>query len=332
MKFGPVPVTNAEGAILAHATWSVSVDGAQGMIPKGSVLTAAHIAEIERAGVTDVQVAQMDVGDIGEDDAALAVARALVDGQSGIEVTAPKGGRVNLVAKGAGLVTLDVEAIHQTNAVSPSITVATVLPLKKLGARGLIATIKIIPFAVAGDDLSRACAVGLSAIGMAHGQYASATLIETRVGAELPSDKGRRAMAQRVGHFGMTLTGRCVVPHQEAAMAEALKVAAGEVLLVLTETATSDIRDTAPEALRQAGGEVIHYGMPVDPGNLLFLGRLGAKPVIGLPGCARSPALNGADWVLERVVCGVPITSEDIMAMGVGGLLKEIPERGRPRE
>ena len=72
--------------------------------------------------------------------------------------------------------------------------------------------------------------------------------------------------------------------------------------------------------------------MPVDPGNLLFLGRLGRRPVIGLPGCARSPALNGADWVLERVVCGVPVTAADIQGMGVGGLLKEIPERGRPRE
>ena len=54
--------------------------------------------------------------------------------------------------------------------------------------------------------------------------------------------------------------------------------------------------------------------------------------MIGLPGCARSPALNGADWVLERVVCGVEVTSRDIAAMGVGGLLKESPARGRPRE
>jgi len=72
--------------------------------------------------------------------------------------------------------------------------------------------------------------------------------------------------------------------------------------------------------------------MPVDPGNLLVLGRIGDRPVIGLPGCARSPALNGADWVLERVACGVPVTSADIAAMGVGGLLKEIPTRPQPRD
>ena len=87
----------------------------------------------------------------------------------------------------------------------------------------------------------------------------------------------------------------------------------------------------APSALRAAGGEVTRFGMPVDPGNLLFLGQLGARAVIGLPGCARSPALNGADWVLSRLVCGIPVTSADIAAMGVGGLLKEIPTRPQPR-
>ena len=72
--------------------------------------------------------------------------------------------------------------------------------------------------------------------------------------------------------------------------------------------------------------------MPVDPGNLLVLGEMGTRPVIGLPGCARSPALNGADWVLERVVCGIDVGAEDIAAMGVGGLLKEIPTRPQPRD
>ena len=87
----------------------------------------------------------------------------------------------------------------------------------------------------------------------------------------------------------------------------------------------------APSAVRRAGGSVERFGMPVDPGNLLFLGQIGERPVIGLPGCARSPALNGADWVLSRVACGIAVSGEDIAAMGVGGLLKEIPTRPQPR-
>jgi molybdenum cofactor cytidylyltransferase len=122
-----------------------------------------------------------------------------------------------------------------------------------------------------------------------------------------------------------------MVDHDAQAIATALKSADAPLICILTGSATSDLHDTAPEGLRRAGGTVAHFGMPVDPGNLLFLGHLGDRPVIGLPGCARSPALNGADWVLERLICGVTVTPADIAAMGVGGLLKEIPSRPRPR-
>jgi molybdenum cofactor cytidylyltransferase len=138
--------------------------------------------------------------------------------------------------------------------------------------------------------------------------------------------------ADRLARFDAALSPRVQVPHDEAAIAEALRAAPGEVLLILTGSATSDAQDVAPAGLRAAGGAVAHYGMPVDPGNLLFLGALGEKPVIGLPGCARSPSLNGADWVLERVLCGVEIGPREITAMGVGGLLKESPARPQPRD
>jgi molybdenum cofactor cytidylyltransferase len=122
------------------------------------------------------------------------------------------------------------------------------------------------------------------------------------------------------------------VPHTVEAVAAALARAPGDMVLILTGSATSDLHDTAPEGLRRAGGRVERFGMPVDPGNLLFFGTLGPRPVIGLPGCARSPALNGADFVLERLACGMTVTADDVAAMGVGGLLKEIPTRPQPRE
>jgi molybdenum cofactor cytidylyltransferase len=81
-----------------------------------------------------------------------------------------------------------------------------------------------------------------------------------------------------------------------------------------------------------AGGEVRRVGMPVDPGNLLVLGKVGATTVIGAPGCARSPKLNGFDWVLDRLLAGLDVGSDDIAAMGVGGLLMEISSRPQPRE
>ena len=144
--------------------------------------------------------------------------------------------------------------------------------------------------------------------------------------------KAREVTARRLRALGMELAGVTAVPHDAAAIAAALPALPGGIVLILTGSATSDLHDTGPEGLRAAGGTVTRFGIPVDPGNLLFLGQLGARPVIGLPGCARSPALNGADWVLERLACGIEVTADDLSAMGVGGLLKEIPIRPQPRE
>ena len=158
-----------------------------------------------------------------------------------------------------------------------------------------------------------------------------AQLIQTFVESD-DGVKGQKAIGDRLERLGVALDDICLVRHETAPLAAAINASEAEAIFILTASATSDVADVAPSALRAAGGRVIHYGMPVDPGNLLFYGDLNGVPVIGLPGCARSPALNGADWVMERMLCGVPVTPRDIAGMGVGGLLKEIPTRPRPRE
>ncbi|WP_204333402.1 hypothetical protein, partial [Proteus mirabilis] len=85
-----------------------------------------------------------------------------------------------------------------------------------------------------------------------------------------------------------------------------------DLVLVFGASAIADRRDVIPAALEQAGGEIEHLGMPVDPGNLLMVGRLGEVPVLGAPGCARSPKENGFDWVLTRLLAGLPVTKADI--------------------
>ena len=87
-----------------------------------------------------------------------------------------------------------------------------------------------------------------------------------------------------------------------------------------------------PAGIVAAGGAVSHFGMPVDPGNLLLLGSLHGEPVVGLPSCARSPKVNGFDFVLQRLFAGLAVTGKDVMRMGVGGLLQEIPNRPQPRD
>jgi molybdenum cofactor cytidylyltransferase len=331
MRFGPVPLSQAEGAILAHSELLP-----EGRLRKGEVLTAAHLAQLAAAGRDRVTVARLEPGDLPEDEAAARLAAALVPdpGGAALAVSAAFTGRVNLNAACPGVVEVDAQAVHALNRVHPAITLATLAPLARVAAGQLAGTVKIIAYAVPEEALSRAAALARAAIRVRRVVRTSAGLILSEVAgqdAKLAA-KGRRAIEGRLRALGMRLADCRTVPHDPAAMATALADLPGEMVLILTGSATSDLQDCAPMAVRTAGGTVARFGMPVDPGNLLFLGDLAGRPVIGLPGCARSPALNGADWVLERLACGIDLTDDDIAAMGVGGLLKEIPTRPQARE
>lgn len=330
MKFGPVPLADAAGAILAH-----SVSLAKGRLRKGVVLDAAALDKLRNAGLTEVTVARLEPGDVHEDAAAERLASALVpDPKAAFLRLAPAStGRVNIYATRNGVAAIDAARINAVNAVHPMITVATVPEWQRMATRGMVATVKIISYAAPGDALEAACEAGREALSLRPVRRKRALLIQTSVGGDEDGAKGQRAMAMRFDRMGMTLGPKTLVAHRIADLKDALISARDQydILCILTGSATSDLHDVAPEALRAAGGTVVHYGMPVDPGNLLFWGNLGSVPVLGLPGCAKSPALNGTDWVLERMLCDVPVTPADIMGMGVGGLLKEPPSRPTPR-
>jgi len=328
LKFGPVKVGVAIGAVLAH---SVSVKGKR--LRKGLILEAGHLAALETAGMAQVTVARLEPGDIHENTAAARLAEALVPypGAAGLRLADPFTGRVNILAEGPGVARLDVVALERFNQVHPMITIATVPPFQQVARGGMVATIKIISYAVPESQVTRAAVAAPSSLWLERPVFADAGLIITEIPGRPAGDKGARVVGDRVRALGMELAETRIVAHETKALATALAEIQGDMVLILTGSATSDPDDVAPEALRLAGGQVERFGMPVDPGNLLFLGGLGKRPVIGLPGCARSPALNGADWVLSRIACGVPVSGEDIARMGVGGLLKEIPTRPQPR-
>jgi molybdenum cofactor cytidylyltransferase len=111
-----------------------------------------------------------------------------------------------------------------------------------------------------------------------------------------------------------------------------LKQEGCDIFLVAGASAIVDRHDVVPAGIERAGGTLIHFGMPVDPGNLLLTGEFDGKPVLGLPGCAKSPKYNGFDMVLERLAAGLTVGRAEIVRMGAGGLLAEIPTRPQPRD
>lgn len=325
MFFGAVPLSEALGAILAH-----SFDLPQGRLRKGRVLDAGDLAALAATGLQQVVVAIPGAEDMGEDHAALRIARAAAG--SGVDCRVVGTGRVNLHAQTAGLVQLQVAGIHAANAIEPMLTLATLPPWRRVAAGEMVATVKVISYAVAASAVEAVAKTLTGAVGLAAPVYQAASLIETLVPGQSPGDKGARVTAARLARLGIALepVQRCA--HDTLVLAATIAADQGKgPLLILTGSATSDPGDVGPAALRAAGGQVVRVGMPVDPGNLLYLGTLGGRLVLGLPGCAKSPALNGADWVLERICCGIPVTAQDIAAMGVGGLLVEPPSRPHSR-
>lgn len=325
MEFGEVAVDEASGAILAH---SVSLGAKR--LRKGVVLGQEELDQLRAAKIDRVTVARLGPEDVHEDEAAADLARAMVGGASGLRAGPASTGRVNLFAEGPGIVEIKPHRIDALNAVHPMITVATVPQWQRMSEGGMVATVKIISYGAPRGVVSQACQAGVGALKLRKPAIREASFLQT-VGPGEDGLKGEAALKTRLDRLGVTLLAPQLLAHEIGPLADALKRSSGEIIFILTSSATSDIQDTAPKAVRQAGGEVMHFGMPVDPGNLLFIGEIHGSPVIGLPGCARSPALNGADWVLERILCGIEIGPAEIMKMGVGGLLKEIPSRPKPR-
>ena len=332
MEFRRFPLEEAEGAILAHG---VKVGGRS--FKKGRVLGAEDVAALNAAGHEAVIAARLEAGDVPEDEAAETVAEAARGG--GVRRAAPFTGRCNLYADAHGVALVDAGRLDEINLIDESLTVATVAPFELVEPGQMLATVKIIPFSAP----KRIVSAGAAAAGRGGPLVRVAELGEKAVGlvlTRLPTtrdsilDKSLETTRNRLARLGSRLAGEVRCDHSEEAVASAVSglLARGcDPILVFGASANVDRRDVVPAGIVRAGGEVDHFGMPVDPGNLLLLAHHGDVPVVGLPGCARSPKENGFDWVLWRLLADVPVTREDVMRMGAGGLLKEIPTRPQPR-
>ena len=331
MIFGPTPLDEAEGAILAH-----SVRLKDRALKKGTVLDAEGIAALRAAGLGEVIAARLGQGDVPEDEAASRLADALLSPL--IARSRAATGRVNLLAETTGLLTVDAALVDRLNAVDESITLATLPNFSLASPKEMLATLKIIPFAVPGAALGVA-----EALLRQHRVLVLHPFRALKVGlvlTELPGVKESvmEGAVEVTGARIEALMGRLLpverVRHETGAVADALRRLlrqGAEMLLIAGASATVDRRDVGPAAIVKAGGRIEHFGMPVDPGNLICLGAVGDVPALVLPGCARSPKLNGFDWVLQRLFAGLPVRARDVMGMGVGGLLKEIETRPLPR-
>lgn len=333
MKFGPIRIEDALGAVAAHA---VRMGGH--VLKKGARVTAEDIAALAARGVAEIVVAELGPDDVAEDEAARRIAAALVGGN--VRCEAPFTGRCNIFAERAGVVMVDRAGVDALNALDEAVTFATLSEHAVVAEHAMAATVKIIPFALSDEIVRRA-----EALASERGPLVSVAPFSIRrvaaVSTLLPGldgkvvDKTIATLERRLAPAGAKIVAERRIPHDEASLTRTLKELApvgAELTIVFGASAVTDRRDVVPASIEAAGGVVDRLGMPVDPGNLLLLGRIKGQPVLGAPGCARSPRENGFDWVLNRLLARAPVTGREIAGMGVGGLLMEIVSRPQPRE
>ncbi len=330
MIFGETPLDRAEGAILAH-----SLKAGTRSFKKGRVLSAADVGVLRAAGLDSVIAARLEAGDVHEDEAATVIAEALAG--EDLSVSAAFTGRCNLIAEARGLAVFDRARLDALNLVDEAVTVATLAPYDSVVPRQMVATVKIIPFAVPRAVLQRCLEqAGAARVRLAPFRDRRVGLVQTTLPGGKASllEKTKAAVDTRLAGLDCAPSRERRCRHDAAEIAEALgalKAEGCDLLLVSGASAIVDRRDVVPAGIVLAGGQIDHFGMPVDPGNLMLLAHDGDTPVIGLPGCARSPKLNGLDWVLQRLVAGLTVGPTEIMALGAGGLLKETGGRPLPR-
>ena len=333
MKFGSVPVTEAEGGIAVH-----SIRKAGLVLKKGTLIGPSEAAALQAAGVGELVVARLEPGDVSEDQAAADIAGAVAG--EGVRVDRAFTGRANLFADEPGVLVVDKTAIDCLNLIDEAVTFATLPAFKPVVAGEMIGTVKIIPFAVAGAVRDATVAVARTKaplIRVAPYRIRKVGVVSTVLPglATKVIEKTLTVTAERLKPAGAAIVAERRVAHEQGAIAKAIEEVlreGAEIVLVFGASAIADRRDAIPAAVAAIGGEVEHFGMPVDPGNLLLMGQVRGKPVLGAPGCARSPKENGFDWVLMRLLAGVAVSRETIAAMGVGGLLMEIVTRPQPRD
>ncbi len=337
MKFEAVPLSEAQGKILGH---NIAGSNGQRLLRKGKPLTVEDLENLRGLGRVSVYVAEMESTDVDENTAARRVAEAICG--PGLHISGAASGRANLLSDDIGVLRIDVERLAQINE-HEGMTLATILTHLPVHARQIVATVKIIPYAVPESTLStvetiagggkpvmRVDALPSRSVGMI---LSGSTSLHARLVSDFSP------LRERIEKLGSSVERTDFVAlddeSDEAALADMLKqqLASGiRMILLAGETAIMDAQDIVPRAVVRAGGHVESVGAPVDPGNLLMLAYINDVAVVGAPGCARSKKINIVDWILPRLLAGDHLTRRDIVELGHGGLLQDVPERGMPRE
>ena len=288
-------------------------------------MAGEDVQRLKREGLNEVWVAELEDGEVDEDEAVMQVATQM--GCGSLEVRLAVGGRANLFPTEPCCVLVDIELLKCANS-ADSMVIATSPNFSYARPGQRVATLKSTPFAVAKAGLE-----SILSLLAEKGKILQGRPIIKPVVAVLYTDSvnGDRAaqlfgtiMSQRLDRIGTRVAyARSVVEDEEAVACslQELLAARPTVVLIASTTAPAGPYDIVGRAMLRADCQFEHFLAPVEPGNLLLLGYHSNVPILSAPGCYRSARPNVLDLVLPALLARYHLSSWEIASMGHGGLL-----------
>lgn len=322
MKALTIDVQGASGRILSCTIFR---PGGKKLLAKGHQLSEDDVRLLETEGLRRVLVAELEEGEVGEDEAVTSVGMEM--GCGSLEIRLAAGGRANVMATETCCVLVDEDLLRRVNCTS-SIAIATVPNFSYARPGQRISTVKSAPFAISRVDLD-----AVTRIFEERGPIMQARPVRDASVAVLYTDpvQGDRAwqmfeniMQQRLERFGATQSYALSAVEQEEAVSASLDRllrAEPSVVLIASTTAPAGPLDVIGRALIRAGCHIERFLAPVEPGNLLLLGYRNDTPVISAPGCFRSAKPNVVDLILPPALARYRVSGWEIACLGHGGLL-----------
>ena len=322
MRALTVDVQESAGRILCCTIFR---PGGRKLLAKGHVLSDEDIRLLQTEGMQQVWVTELEDGEIGEDEAVMAVAEAMCCGS--VEIRLAAGGRANLVATADCCALVDDELLKQINCTA-SVVIATVPNYRFVTAGERVATIKSAPFAVAQSQLEavlsilqergailqarpiRDPGVGVLYTDPVHGDRAR-TLFESVV---------RTRIERFCGNLRYSLTAVEDEEQVTRALQHLLRTKPAAILIAST-TAPAGPEDVIGRSLLRLGAHMERFLAPVEPGNLMMLSYKDDTPIVSAPCCFRSAKANVLDLILPPMLAKYRISGWEIACLGHGGLL-----------
>jgi hypothetical protein len=292
-----------------------------GALKKGRILAEVDFPAVEGAAWSELDVLELEAGDVHEDAAGRRLAKAVAG--EGVTPGEMDGGSFPLVARRRGLVEFDAQRLAQINLI-PDLA-AYAHPRGYVAVEGdVVGRVKVVPFVTREERLRRAEEIGHGAsLSVRPFQPLRGALLVHEQIAEAALERARRAFQDKLAFFGSRLETARAVQGSPEALAEAIREEHrnGARLFVLAGSRSMDPQDPVLRALELAGARLERHGVPAYPGTLLWIAYLGDVPIVGAPSCGIFNRATSLDMLLPRLMCGDTMDAASLAELSAGGII-----------